>query len=230
MPASEEGRRKFLRSVLPFALGAYLEAQRVLSPAGLVKQALDRDGGSAAADPEEEAREMLARVTDLDAKFEGGRLVVHIDRATALDLVEARLRRSFARSEAGMTAGLRRAPPHRQVADLDGEFRLSDRSIYLKFVPAGTPAAELTSSYLERARAMNPSELWLLTPGEEGTRVDVTFEPIFRERRITRGGLRTLAVSSVLRDVVGDDCDVVATQEGDGYRFLVARQRPPPAG
>lgn len=204
---------------MPFVLSAYLETQKILNPAGLAASALEQYGRRAS-DQDEETMAMLSKIKNLKATFEDGKLTVHLDKKTMLELVEAQLKRIFAKEEAGMTATFRYDLV--SAKDLDGELRLPSRSIYVKFVPQGTSAVEYANSYVERARRMNPSELWLLTLTQE--RVDVTFDPVFRENGVTRGGLRTLALTSVFRELVGKDYDISATEEDGGYKFLVSKK------
>jgi hypothetical protein len=223
MPSSEqEGRRKFLQGVLPFVLGAYLETQRILNPTGLVTTALGQNG-KRVDDQDEEAKAMLNRVKNLKATFEDGKLSVYLDRNTMLELIETHLKRVFAREESGMTATFRSGSVSARDRDFDGELRLPSRSIYLKFAPQEIPLVEYANSYMERARGMNPSELWLLTLSEE--QMDVTFDPVFREKTITRGGLRALCLPSIFRELVGNDYDVFATQENGNYKFLVSKKQ-----
>ena len=102
---------------------------------------------------------------------------------------------------------------------------LPNRSIYLKFVPKGIPVEAFANWFLERARSVNPSEYWLLTPTEE--KIDIPFEPIFTEKRITRGRLRTFPLTSILSELVGKDYGLVATHDQDGgFRFVISKKQP----
>jgi len=193
----------------------------VVDPRALASSALD-SYGQRASDQEGELRAMLAKIRDLRATFEGGRLTVHLDREATLELIEARLKRSFAKEEAGMTATFRRKLDSTRDTDLDGELRLGDRSIYVKFAPKGTPVAEFAISCLERARKMGPSELWLITLGEE--KLDIAFEPTFLEKKIIRGRLRTLGLTTVFREMVGEDCDVLSMWEDGGFEFRISKR------
>jgi hypothetical protein len=107
--------------------------------------------------------------------------------------------------------------------DHDGELVLPTRSIYVKFVPAGRLAAEFAASYVERARSRNPSEYWLLAPSEAG--IDIPFDPIFTEGKITRGRLRTFGLANLITDIVGKDRDVIAAYDGDkGFMFVISKK------
>ncbi len=49
---------------------------------------------------------MLSKIKNLKATFEDGKLAVHLDRKTMLELVETQLKRASQENEAGMTATL----------------------------------------------------------------------------------------------------------------------------
>ena len=229
MSSETDGRRKALAEGVAYALNAYLQAGRVLNPSELAASALR--GGESASDQggqqfdrqEDVLRAMGSQIQNLMATYEGGRLVVYLDRKTALELIERMLKKSFARQEAAATAMFRIDLGPYMEKDHDGELVLPTRSIYVKFVPAGRLAAEFAASYVERARSRNPSEYWLLAPSEAG--IDIPFDPIFTEGKITRGRLRTFGLANLITDIVGKDRDVIAAYDGDkGFMFVISKR------
>jgi hypothetical protein len=227
-------RRTALAEGLGVALNSILKSRSLLNPTGLAVSALnqygeqlDRKEKEDLARKEAEMRAMVSQIQNLRATFEGGRLVVHVDKATVLELIENMLKKSLARQEAGMTATFKVEPGEGGEKDHDAELNLPSRTIYLKFVPEGRPLAEFAVSYLERARDVNPSEYWLLTPNEEV--VDFPFEPIFTENKIARGRLRSYPLPGLLSELVGTDYDVVSTYDVyGGFKFVISSKPPAP--
>jgi hypothetical protein len=171
---------------------------------------------------------MVSQIENLKATFEDGRLVVHLDRAALLGLIERKLRQSLAIREAAMTASFNVNLSPAAETDHEGELALANRSIYLKFVPMGKPAIEFAVLYLERARNMNPSEFWLLVPS--GGSIDIPMEPVFNEKGISRGRLRTFDLTSLLGDLVGKEFEVAGSYDPDGgFSFIISKAQPEPA-
>jgi hypothetical protein len=217
-------RRKLLSGGIGFVINAYLQTSSLLNPVGLAANALNAYDQQLSKQ-EAEMRAMVSQIENLRATFENGRLLVHLDKTAILGLVERMLRKSFAMKEAGMTATFKIDSDLGGSKEHEGELALPNRSIYLKFVPEGMPVAEFADSYLERARSLNPSEYWLLTPYEE--RIDISFDPIFTENRITRGRLKTYPLPSLLSEYVGKDYDLVATYDIDGaFKFVISKKQP----
>jgi hypothetical protein len=227
-------RRKALAEGVGFVLNSYLQSRSLLNPAGLAinainqyEQQMSKAEREQLGKQEAEMRAMVSQIENLRATFEGGRLIVHLDKPTLLGLLERMLRRTLAREEAGMTAMFRIDLAAGGDADHEGEFMLPSRAIYLKFVPAGVPLAEFANSYLMRALSMNPSEYWLLVPTEDV--IDFPFEPVFTENKIARGRLRTFGLAPLLGDIVGNDYDVRASYEPDGgFKFVISKKPPAP--
>ena len=228
-------RRKALSEGVGFVLNSYLQSRSLLNPAGLAinaisqyEQQMSKQEREQLGKQEAEMRAMVSQIENLRATFEEGRLIVHLDKTTVLGLVERMLRRTLAREEAGMTATFRIDLGTGAEADHEGEFVLPNRAIYLKFVPVGKPLAEFANSYLMRALSMNPSEYWLLVP--TGDVIDFPFEPVFTEKKIARGRLRTFGLATLLGDIVGDDYDVLASYELDGgFKFVISKKPPAPS-
>ncbi len=232
---AEVVRRKVLAEGLGFVLNAYLGTRSLLSPTGLAANALNQyeqqltnQEREQLGKQETEMRAMVSQIENLKATFEDGRLVVHLDKATVLGLVERTLRKSLAREEAGMTGVFNLDLGVPDDKDHEAEFSLPNRSVYLKFVPEGRPLAEFANSYLLRAQDMNPSEYWLITPSWDT--IDFPFEPVFTENRIARGRLRTFNLASLLVELVGTDYDVLASYAADGgFRFVISKKQAAPS-
>ena len=223
-------RRTALAEGLGFVINSYLQTRSLLNPTGMAANALDQYGQQLELSEKEslsrqeaEMRAMVGEIQNLRATFDNGRLVVHMDKAMVLELVENYLRKMLARQEAGATATFKVDLGAAAEADHDAELVFPRRSIFLKFVPEGALVAQLAVSYLERARKANPSEYWLLTPDPQ--EIDFPFEPIFSENRIERGRLRTYTLSSLLSGLVGKEYDVVSTHEaGGGFKFVISKK------
>lgn len=213
-------RRKLLSSGIGFVLNAYLQSRSLLNPVGLAAGAIDEYQQQQQDRQEAEMRAMVSQIENLRATFEDGKLVVHLDKSSILGLAERVFKKYFAAREAGMTAKFR----IESGDDHEAVLLLPSRSIYLKFVPEGTPVSKFANSYLERARNANPSEYWLLAPNEEN--IDIPFEPIFSEKGVTRGRLRTLSVTDILRELVGKEYDLTATYDTDGgFKFVISKKQ-----
>lgn len=176
---------------------------------------------------EAEMRAMVSQIQNLRARFDDGRLLVHMDKSAILELFENKLKKSLARQEAGMTAAFEVDLTTEEGKDHEGELVLPNRSVFVKFVPEGRSVAEFAVTYLQRARDANPSEYWLLTPSEQ--EVDFQFDPIFTENKITRGRLRTYPLAGLLGELVGKDYEVLAAYEDRGFRFVISPRQPVPA-
>jgi len=221
-------RRRALAEGIGIALNAYVRSGLVLDPTRLAASVLETLSGAPADQgtrqperQEAELRAMAGEIRKLRARFEGGRLAVYLDRETTLELIERMLRKTFATQEAAATATFRSDPL--PAGDSDGELVLPNRSIYVKLIPQGSAAAEFAASYVERARLRNPSEYWLFALSQET--LDIPFEPVFAESRITRGRLRIMGLTSLIREIVGADHDVTAAYDGEGFRFVIGEKR-----
>jgi hypothetical protein len=169
-------------------------------------------------------RAMVNQIQNLRANFEGGRLEVHLDRKSVLELIERLLIKSFARQEAAATATFELDLSPYEDRDHDGVLTLPNRSIYVKFVPEGRSTAEFSISYLERAIRTNPSEYWLFGPSE--AKLDIPFDPVFTEGKITRGRLKIFGLASLLSEIVGKDYDVLAAYDADqGFKFNISKKQ-----
>jgi len=228
-------RRKVLAEGVGFVLNAYLGTSRLLNPTGLAlgalnqyEQQLTNQEKEQLGKQEIEMRAMVSQIENLRATFEGGMLVVHLDRKVVLGLVERMLRKSLAREEAGMTAIFKLDLGSESEKDHEAEFSLPNRSIFLKFVPEGSPLAEFANSYLLRAQDMNPSEYWLITPSRDT--IDFPFEPVFTENKISRGRLKTFNLATLLSELVGTEYDVLASYGADGgFRFVISKKQAAPS-
>jgi hypothetical protein len=220
-------RRKVLAEGVAFVLNAYLKTGSVQDPTELAASALatePRQDGENFKKHEAELRAMAGQIRDLKAKYEGGSLAVYLDRKTALELIERMLRKAFARQEAAATATFKIESGALRDVDHDGELALPNRSIYVKFVPEGSSTAEFANSYLEKVRSRNPSEYWLFAPNQE--KLDIPFEPVFTEGKVTRGRLRVMGLATLISDIVGDDHVVAARYDVDeGYKFIISKKR-----
>jgi hypothetical protein len=219
-------RRKALAEGVAFVLNAYLKTGAVSDPNQLAASALANDERQNALQFEKhetELRAMAAQIRDLNARYEGGSLAVYLDRKTSLELIERMLKKTFARQEAAATATFRVDSDERGDQDHDGELALPTRSIYVKLIPNGATTAEFANSYLEKVRSRNPSEYWLFAPNQE--RLDIAFDPVFTEGRVTRGRLRIMGLATLISEIVGDLHEVVATYDGaEGYKVIITKK------
>ena len=107
---SKDDRRKALAEGLGFVLNAYLQSRSLLNPTamavsamGQYEQQLTKPERERLQKQETEMRAMVSQIENLKATFEDGRLVVHLDKAALLGLVERKLRKSLAVKESAMT-------------------------------------------------------------------------------------------------------------------------------
>ena len=158
--------------------------------------------------------------------FEDGRVAVHLDRESTLNMIENYLRKKFA-LQSGTTARLHRSSfsNSEQSTDLfDGELRLPNRHILVKFLTDNANTDEQVKIYTEKAKSMNPSEIWLF--GTNDQKVEITFEPVFTENSVLRGKLKMLGLSEVFSEVIGKHYDVIARSDksqAGGFTFLVSK-------
>jgi hypothetical protein len=163
---------------------------------------------------------MAGQIKDLKARYEGESLAVYIDRKTALELIERMLKKTFARQEAAATATFRVNSDGGRDEDHDGELALPNRSIYVKLVPNGASTAEFANTYLEKVRSRNPSEYWLFAPNQE--KLDIAFDPVFTEGKVTRGRLRIMGLATLISEIVGRTMAPTVTRSSSPRR-----RRPP---
>jgi hypothetical protein len=227
-------RRKVLSEGIGFVLNTYLQSRSLLNPTAMAMSALNqyeeqltKQEREQLRKQEAEMRAMVSQIENLRATFEDGKLVVHLDKAAVLGLMERMLRKSLAVRESAMTASFNISLGSDSDKEYEGELVLPSRSIFLKFVPEGRPAIQFAVLYLEYARNTNPSEFWLLVPS--GGNIDIPSEPIFSENKIARGRLRTFDLTNLLVELVGKDYDVAGLYERDGgYRFVISKKQPEP--
>ena len=87
-------RRKVLAEGVGFVLNSYLQSRSLLNPAGLAinainqyEQQMSKQEREQLGKQEAEMRAMVSQIENLRATFEGGRLIVHLDKSTVLGLV-----------------------------------------------------------------------------------------------------------------------------------------------
>ena len=218
-----EDRRKILIGFFPYVVDKYLEARRMIDPTSLALGMVD-SYNQRIENEEQELQTAFRYFENLKPQFEYGKLSLHIDKKTTLVTVENYLRRKLAIRESGSTVSLRYLDNEASSTGYDAVFQLPERSIFLKILPGGVKALDYANSQMESARLANPSELWILTLTQE--ELIIEFEPIFTQNKILRGRVRTLRLTEVFKEVVGNDFEISIIQDGtDGFKLLAGKKR-----
>ncbi|MDG6995642.1 MAG: hypothetical protein JRN52_06950 [Nitrososphaerota archaeon] len=222
MSIEREDRRKILIGFLPYVVDKYLEARRMIDPTSIALGMVDKYNQRIEYE-QQELQTAFRYVENLKPEFENGKLSLRIDKRTTLVTMENYLRKRFAAKEAGSTVSLRYPEDTGGSMEYDAVFQLPERSIFLKILPDGLKALDYANSQMENARLVNPSELWLLTVAQEALNID--FDPIFMENKILRGGIRTLELTDVFREVVGKDFDISLLRDGsDDFKLIASKK------
>lgn len=107
----------------------------------------------------------------------------------------------------------------REKAEFDYSLRLPLKNVYAR--ASRTLTAADRERYLEVARRVNPSEVWLLTDGGES--VDELMDPVFvSENTVLRGRLKSVTTTEMLSEFFGKEFDVrVEPQEDDSDKVVL---------
>ncbi len=233
MPGDEVGveRRKLLAQALPYMLNIFWEARTALSPGGLAAVALNQYERVERNNKLQEGDlQLLARdLGQLDMKIEGtGRISLTLSEDQLLSFIGSYLI-SFFLSEGSSSSELVRTSKAREY---DAALVLPGKTIFVKLCRGQLDEAAL-SLELERAKALNPSEVWIF-PYFEIEGKDIQLDPVFvSENRILHGHLRVVPLSEVMINATGGRFFVFAvnivngtsgqkTDEGS-LRFLLVK-------
>jgi hypothetical protein len=197
---TEPERRKLLAQALPYMLNVYWEARTTFSPGGLAAVALNQY-------ERVEQNHKLQRVDlellahdlgQLDMKIEGaGRISLTLSKDQLLGFIRNYLI-SYFLSQGSSSSELVRT----KGKDYDATLTLPSKTIFVKLRKSSLDEAAINLE-LERAKALNPSEVWIFPYfGIEGK--DIRFDPVFvSEDRILYGHLRVVPVSEVMTAATG---------------------------
>lgn len=157
-------RRTLLVKAIPYLVATYWEAGARVSPTTILtrimqeyedlREQIERERGG--------LQSILNDVDSLNITFEDGKLSFDLDRTTMLGLVATYLKKSFAKE--GGTVAIFSILAAQLVAErhYDAELKLGDRSVYARLV-FREPSEDETSSYLEEAQRVAPSEFWVFS-------------------------------------------------------------------
>jgi hypothetical protein len=208
----------------PYLVAAYWQVGEQLSPTSLLTRILEEyeDLRQEIASERDSLQSILSDLDRMKIAFEDGKLSFELDRPTALSLVGAYLKKSFAK-DAGTTAMFKILPAElAEGLHYDVESKLPDRSIYARLLFRELKEDEISSCQEEAQRAA-PSEYWLFTLREE--EVDIRLEPVFvGENRVMFGRVRCLGLASMLGEMLGRRCEISATRKGDAVKVILGRQ------
>jgi hypothetical protein len=220
----DESRRKMFVKFLPHLAVSAIGFGLFSSPTKLLTSALDRYNKQADETTKKmsDLYPMLPWLERLQLNVEGPRTVSLVMRKEDMDSsLEQYLIRRFLAEGAG-SAKLGAPPGKREKAEFDHVLRLPGKSVYTK--TAGTMTGSDRERYMEIAKELNPSEVWLLVDGGEA--IDEFLEPVFvNENTVLRGRLKTVTTAEMLSDLFGKEFDVTVAPQDDGSDKVVLRLR-----
>ncbi|MDG6989118.1 MAG: hypothetical protein JRN21_07305 [Nitrososphaerota archaeon] len=113
-------------------------------------------------------------------------------------------------------------PGSREKAEFEYALRLPTKNVYAKVSRTFTvPDRE---RYLEIARRLNPSEVWLFV--NSGEDVDEPMDPVFvGENAVLRGRLKSVTTAEMLSEFFGKEFDVVVEPQDDGSDRVVLHMK-----
>lgn len=217
-------RRTLLGRAIPYLVAAYWETGTRLSPATILTRIVEEyeDLREQIGTGRDRLQSILNDVDRLNITFEHGKLSFDLDRTSALDLIATFLKETFAKD--GGTAAIFRILPAESAEGrhYDAELKLADRSVYTRLV-FREPSEDETSSYLEEAQRVAPSEFWVFSLKEDN--VDIRLQPVFvGENKVVFGRLRCLSLASSLEEILGKHYRVSTMQKGDGAKVILERR------
>ena len=216
-------RRALLVKALPYLVAAYWEAGTQLTPSSLLTRILEtyENLREDIASERDNLQSMLSDLNDLKINFEDGKLSFDLDRQTALDLIAAYLKKSFAKDGGTTAISKTFAAELAELQHYDAELKLPDRSIYARLLFRELRNDEL-STFREEAQRRPASEYWLFCL--KGKEFDIRLEPVFvSENKVMFGRVRCLSFSRILDEMLEKSYQVSATQKGDGVEIILAR-------
>lgn len=156
---------------------------------------------------------LLPWLEGLQLNVEGSRTVSLVMRKEDLgSSMEQYLLRRF-KGEGASSAKFGEPPGSREKTEFEYALRLPTRNIYTKISRTLTPSDR--EHYLEIAKRLNPSEVWLLVDG--GEKVDELMDPVFvRENVVLYGRLKSVTTSEMLSEFFGREFDVTVEPQDDG--------------
>jgi hypothetical protein len=209
-------RRKALLGFLPYMFNTYTQARSLLNPTNIAMKAIN-EFDDRISEQEEDLKSVLSKITDAKVTFQNGSIAVSLDRKSTLGVVESYLRKKLA-LVGGASCTLTPL-----INQYDGEFRLPNRSVFVKFLQDGADNEEqIIQSYMEKARIMSPSEVWMFGMTEK--KLEMTFDPIFTELGIFRGGFKVLSLREAFAELI-DKKYTVTTKSGEASAvvFLISK-------
>ncbi|MDG6916980.1 MAG: hypothetical protein JRM85_05225 [Nitrososphaerota archaeon] len=220
----DAARRKMFVKYLPHLAVSAISFGLFSSPTKLLTSAVDRYNRQT----EETTKKMndlyplLPWLERLQLNVEGPRTVSLVMRMEDIESgLEQYLTRRFLSQGAG-GAKLEVPPGRSEKAEFDHVLRLPGKNVYTK--TAGTITPSDKERYMEIAKRLNPSEVWLLIDGGED--MDELMEPVFvNENTVLRGRLKTVTTTEMLSELFGKEFDVMVEPQDDGAERVVLHLR-----
>ncbi len=220
----DAARRKMFVKYLPHLAVSAISFGLFSSPTKLLTSAVDRYNRQT----EETTKKMndlyplLPWLERLQLNIEGPRTVSLVMRMEDIESgLEQYLTRRFLSQGAG-GAKLEVPPGRSEKAEFDHVLRLPGKNVYTK--TAGTITPSDKERYMEIAKRLNPSEVWLLIDGGED--MDELMEPVFvNENTVLRGRLKTVTTTEMLSELFGKEFDVMVEPQDDGAERVVLHLR-----
>lgn len=208
-------RRKALLGFLPYMLNTYTQARSLLNPTAIAMKAIN-ELDDRISEQEEDLKAVLRKITETKVTFQDGLIAVNLDQKSTLGVVESYLRKKLA-LVGGASSNLT------PLTNLyDGEFRLPNRSVFVKFLKTEPNDEQTIQSYMEKARLTSPSEVWMFGLTEK--KLEVTFDPIFTEHGILRGGFKLLSLREAFAELIGKNYTVTTRSgEANSVVFLISK-------
>jgi hypothetical protein len=210
-----------LATLIPYLINAYWKARTNLAPSAVLSRALETysETGQRAHLQQDLARSLLRDIEDLEIVFERGAFSFALDKETTLELIGLYLKRVFAKY--GSYESVYTILATASILEPDAELKLPNKSIYVKLALTDV-LPEAISQFMERAKTVSPSELWLLElRGDE----DIQLSPVFTaENTVLFGRLRRLGLDRVLGELLGGDCALDVKPHGDGVQVTLSSE------
>ena len=220
----DETRRRVFAKFLPHLAVTAIGAGVFSSPVRLLSSAMERYNKAT----EETSKKLndilplLPWLESLELNVEGPRTVsLVMSKGAMSSSVEQYLIRRF-RKEGAHGATFGRPPGGREKAEFEYALRLPSKTIYVRI--ARTFTASDRQHYLEVARLLNPSEVWLFV--NNGEAVDEPMDPVFvGADSVLRGRLKSVTTAEMLSEFFRNEFDVVVDPQDDGSYRVVLHMR-----
>ncbi|MDG7007051.1 MAG: hypothetical protein JRN06_02265 [Nitrososphaerota archaeon] len=218
----DESKREMFTKLLPHLAISAIGMGLFSSPVSLLLSAADRynQATEATAKKVNDLVPLLPWLQRLQLRVDGPRTASLTMRKEDMgSSLEQYLVRRFL-NEGASGAKFGEPPGARERAEFEYALRLPMRNVYARF--AGTLTESEKGRYLEMARRLNPSEVWLLVDG--GEEVDEPMDSVFvSENVVLRGRLKSVTRTEMLSELFGKEFEVRVEPQDDGSVRVMLR-------